>query len=211
MTNPREVRYASKIDIGMEYNSSNFTDPRFNTQGQKLAFAGGAPLGNGSNTEIYAQVRQTVWRPDPSKERSVEVFGGVLWDVSGHALVQNYFEAGVVSHGTFPGRDNDSLGFLFTHFLFNHRQTGAVNDRIAAAGLSGNVANTSQIIELNYGLSIAPGIQIKPYADMTFHPDQNLFNVPVPKPNVNYAFATGFQLSVLLNPALGLPSFFRDN
>ena len=211
VTNASDVRYPTKIDVGMEYDSSNFADPRFNSLGQKLAFAGGTPRGNGSTTSVYAQVRQMVWRPDPSKPRGIEVFGGVLADTGSAAVVQNYFEAGLVSHGTFDSRPNDSLGFLFTQFLFNHRFTGAVNDRIAAAGLQGNVANTSQIIELNYGLAIAPGIEVKPFVDMTFHPDQNLFNVPVPKPGVNYAFATGAQISVLLNPALGLPSFFRDN
>jgi porin len=87
----------------------------------------------------------------------------VLFNTSGRGLIQNYFELGLVQHGTFPGRPNDTVGLLFLDFLYNHRATGAVNDRIAAAGLSGNVSNTSQIIELNYGLEVAPGIQVQPF------------------------------------------------
>ncbi len=125
--------------------------------------------------------------------------------------MQNYFELGLVQHGPFPGRPNDTFGVPLTEFLFNGRAAGAVNDRIAAAGLSGNIARTEQILELNYGFEFAPGIQIKPYTDFTFHPDQNLFDVSVPNPRVHYAWAVGAQLSVLFNQAFGLPSFFRAN
>ena len=152
-----------------------------------------------------------IWRPDPSKPQGLTAFAGLLVNTSGRALIQNYFELGLVQHGTFPSRPNDLAGLLFLNFMYNPRATGAVNDRIAAAGLFGNVSNVSQIVELNYGFEVAPGVQIKPYTDFTFHPDQNLFNVPVPNPKVHYAWAVGAQLSVLLNPLLGLPSFFRAN
>lgn len=139
------------------------------------------------------------------------MFVGGLLDTSGHAFVQNYFEAGLVTHGTFPSRPFDSAGLLFTEFLFNGRQTGAVNDRIAAAGLFGNVSRTAQLIELNYGVAVAPGIEFKPFTDFTFHPDQNIFDISVPNPRVHYAWAVGGQFSILFNIATGLRSFFRDN
>ncbi len=210
-TSPKEERYSRTIDVGFFHDTSDFADPRYNTTGGKLAFVGGTPASDGGNSGVYAQYRQMIWRPDASKPQGVEMFLGALFDVSGRSFVQNYFEAGLVSHGTFPSRPNDSAGLLLTQFLFNPRQTGAVNDKIAAAGLSGNVTRSSQLVEVNYGFSIAPGIEFKPFTDFTFHPDQNLFNVPVPNPSVHYAWAVGGQFSILLNPALGLPSFFRNN
>lgn len=211
VTEPTEERYARKYDIGFYYDTSDFQDFQYNTLGQKLAFSGGTPAVHNGQSVIYAQVRQMIWRPDPSKPQGLTAFAGLLVNTSGRALIQNYFELGLVQHGTFPSRPNDSAGLLFLNFMYNPRATGAVNDRIAAAGLFGNVSNVSQIIELNYGFELAPGLEIKPYTDFTFHPDQNLFNVPVPNPKVHYAWAVGAQLSVLLNPLLGLPSFFRAN
>lgn len=210
-TSASDVRYPTKVDVGFYHDTSNFTDPRYNTTGGKLAFSGGTPANFGSSTGVYAQYRQMVWRPDPAKPQGVDVFAGALLDTSGHAFVQNYFEAGLVTHGTFPSRPFDSAGLLFTEFLFNGRQTGAVNDRIAAAGLFGNVSRTAQLIELNYGLAVAPGIEFKPFTDFTFHPDQNIFDISVPNPRVHYAWAVGGQFSILFNIATGLPSFFRDN
>ena len=212
VTNPADVRYPTRIDVGFYHDTSNFTDPQVQHE-----TAASSPLLEarrritGRAPRVYAQLRQMIYRPDRTKPQGVDAFVGALFDASGHAFVQNYFEAGLVSHGTFPSRPFDSAGLLFTEFLFNGRQTGSVNDRIAAAGLFGNTTRTSQLIELNYGFAIAPGVEIKPFTDFTFHPDQNIFDIPVPDPKVHYAWAAGAQFSILLNPALGLPSFFRDN
>ncbi len=155
-------------------------------------------------------MQKTVWRPDPTQPQGLTLFAGLQINTSGRAVVQNYFAAGGVLHGTFPGRPSDTIGVAFQDYTFNPRQTGHVNDLIAAQGLFGNVSGTEQIVEVNYGLQVAPGIQFKPYASYTWHPDQNLFDV-TPNPRVHYALAAGVQLSVLLNDATGLPSFFRAN
>ncbi len=210
VTAPEAVRYPAKYDIGFTYNSSNFPDARYNTAGQSFVQFGGAPANTGSVTTIYAQAQKMVWRPDPAKPQGLTVFGGLQINTSGRAVVQNYFTVGAVLHGTFPSRPNDTVGVAFQDYLFNHRQTGHLNDVIAAEGLSGNVANTEQNLEVNYGLEVAPGLQFKPYTSFTWHPDQNLFDV-TPNPRVHYAWAAGVQLSVLLNEATGLPSFFRAN
>jgi porin len=210
LSTPEQTRYPAKYDIGFTYDSSDFTDPRYNTAGGNLSRLGGTPASDGAITTIYAQAQKMVWRPDPAKPQGLTLFGGLQVNTSGRALVQSYFMAGAVLHGTFPGRPSDTIGVIGQHYLFNHRQTGHLNDVIAAQGLSGNVSNTEQEIEVNYGLEVAPGIQFKPYTSFTFHPDQNLFDV-TPNPRVHYAFAAGVQLSVLLNEATGLPSFFRAN
>lgn len=186
ITQPSDVRYPGKYDVGFYYDTSNFPDAQYNTLGQKLAFAGGTPANDGSRTVVYGEVTQMVWRPDPSKPQGLNVFAGALFNTSGRAPVQAYFQVGLVERGTFPSRPNDTVAFLFLHGLFNHRFTGALDDRIAVAGLSGNISNTQQVIELNYGLELARGLQIEPYTDFTFHPDQALYAI---------AHATGHPMS----------------
>jgi porin len=125
--------------------------------------------------------------------------------------VQSYFEAGLVANGLVPGRPNDSIGLDFLQFQFNHRYTGLVTQEFSNEGYVGrNDSNQSELVELNYGFGVAPGVTVKPYAQYTFHPDQNIYTIASPKPGVNYAFATGVQLFVLVGPALGLPGFFRE-
>lgn len=208
--NARTTRYAGKYDIGFTYDSSNFADPRYNTQGQLLAFAGGTPANLGSTTSIYLQAQKIVWRPDASKPQGLTLFGSAQFGVTGHPFVQSYVQLGAVLHGTFPGRPNDILGVDFQQNVFDGRQTGHVNDLIAAQGLGGTIANAAQILEVNYALALAPGIQMKPYTAYFFHPDQNLYDV-APNPRITYAWAVGVQFSVLFNQALGLPGFFRPD
>ena len=211
LTAPERVRHPTKFDIGFTYDSSNFADPRYNSAGLNLTrLNSGAPAGDGAITTIYAQAQKVVWRPGPAKLQDLTVFGGLQINTSGHALVQNYFMAGAVLHGTFPGRPNDTVGVLAQTYLFNHCQTGHLDNVIAAEGLTGHVSNTEQEIEVNHGLEVAPGIQFKPYANYAFHPDQNLFDV-TPNPRVRYALGAGVQLSILLNQVTGLLSFFRAN
>jgi porin len=211
MTGGAEPRYPLKIDVGFYHDTSNFADPRYNVAGGKLAFSGGTPANDGSSSGVYAQYRQVIWRPGIGTARSIQFFTGTLIDTSGRSFVQNYIEAGLVAHGIFSGRPNDSAGLLFTEFKFNPRQTGALDDRIAAAGRAGNMAGTAQLVELNYGFALAPGIQLKPFTDLTFHPDQNLFDIALPDPKVQFAWAVGCQISVPFAPALGLPSLFRKD
>jgi porin len=175
-----------------------------------LAFAGGTPANAGSTTSIYLQAQKVVWRPDASKPQGLTLFGSAQFATSGHPFVQSFFQLGAVLHGTFPGRPNDVFAVDFQHNLFNHRTSGRVNDLIAAQGLSGTIANSEQILEVNYSLELAPGIRAKPYTAYFFHPDQNLFNV-APNPKITYAWAVGVQFSVLFNTAFGLPGFFRPN
>jgi hypothetical protein len=91
---------------------------------------------------------------------------------------------GAVLHGTFPGRPNDIAGIDFQQNLFNPRVTGFVDDEIAAEGLKGHVSSQDEILEVNYSLKLAPGLQMKPYTAYTWHPDQDLFDVE-PDPRCN--------------------------
>jgi porin len=204
------TRYAGRYDIGFTYDSSNFADERYNTQGGLLAYSGGTPMSDGSASTIYLQAEKMVWRPDPSKPQGLSLFASAQFATSGHPLVQSFYQVGAVLHGTFPGRPNDIAAIDFQANIFNPRASGYVNDEIAAQGLSGNVPNDEELLETNYSVELAPGIQIKPYAIYIFHPDQNLFDV-TPNPKVTYAFETGLRLTIALNDVLGLPKFFRPD
>ena len=130
----KSVPYAGKYDIGFTYDSTDFTDARYNTQGQPLALFGGTPGTDGPASTIYLQAQKIVWRPDASKPQGLSLFASAEFATSGHPLVSSYIQVGAVLHGTFPGRPNDIAGIDFQQNIFNHRATGYVNDEIAAQG-----------------------------------------------------------------------------
>jgi hypothetical protein len=107
-----------------------------------------------------------------------DLFASAQFATSGHPLVNS---------------PNDIAAIDFPN-ISNPQASEYVNDEIAAQGLSGNVPNDGEILETNYSLELAQGIQIKPYAIYIFHPDQNLFDVS-PNPKMTYAFETGLRLT----------------
>jgi porin len=207
---PKTSRYAGKYDIGFTYDSTDFSDPRYNTRGQYLAFSGGAPMSDGSASTVYLQAQKVIWRPDASKPQGLSVFASAQFATSGKPLVQSFYQFGAVLHGTFPGRPNDIAGIDFQQNLFNRRAIGFVDDEIAAEGMHGHVSDDEEILEVNYSVQLAPGIQLKPYTAYTFHPDQDLYDV-APNPNNTYAWAVGVQFSVQFNQAFGLQSYYRPD
>jgi len=185
-----------RYDVGFYYDSSNFADARYNATGGKLAFAGGNPALDGAQSVIYLQAQQVLWRDGPAKAaRRLWGFAAGQFAVEGHAPVTAYYQIGAVMQGTFPGRPHDTAGISAAYYVFNPRVTGALDDTITAHGGAGHMSNTEEIFEANYGIALWHGIALKPYIDVTLNPDQFLFDIPVPNPNIRHAVAVGTQLN----------------
>ncbi len=184
--------YPGRYVVGYYYDSSQFADPRYNTTGGRLAISGGQPANDGGRSSIYLQAEKVLWRGGPDADaRKLWGFAGAMFGVGGHSPVQSYYQLGLVMQGTLPSRPHDTAGLLATFYTFDPRVTGVTNDAIAAAGGSGHMSRTETILEANYGISIGHGISVKPYVDLTLNPDQALFDIAVPNPNIRYALAVG--------------------
>jgi len=152
-TEKSDALYPGRYDLGFYYDSSGFSDARYNARGGSLAAVGGVPGVDGPHKVIYAQAERVMWRSSDAKDaRRLWGFAGVQFGISGRAPVQAYYQLGLVMQGTFKDRPKDSAGFLATYYVFNPRVTGATNDAIAAAGRTGHMSNSESIFEANYGI-----------------------------------------------------------
>lgn len=185
-----------RYDAGFYYDSSNFADARYNATGGRLAFTGGSPARDGAQSVVYLQAEQVLWRDGAAKgARRLWGFAAGQFAVEGHAPVASYYQLGAVMQGTFPGRPHDTAGISAAYYVFNQRVTGSLNDVIAANGGTGHMSNTEAVFEVNYGIALGHGITLKPYIDLTLNPDQFLFDVPSPNPNIRHALAVGTRLN----------------
>jgi porin len=80
------------------------------------------------------------------------------------ALVTWFGEAGVLRHGTFPGRDGDSIALGFA--------VAAINNQLLEFERAHNVPGTAQefVTELNYGVAAAPWWVVRPGVQYVWHP-----------------------------------------
>ena len=83
-----------------------------------------------------------------------------------------YFKAGFVKRGTFPGRDKDTVAFVYTEQHYSH---DAIEDQFILRNLnegSGRPASMQAMMELSYGIHVNDNIRIQPNIHYIVNPDQ---------------------------------------
>jgi porin len=187
-----------KYDIGGYYDTGSYTVP---------SATGETDLNRRGRTAFYAQAEQTVWRPDPKTNRSVTLFGGVLAATGGYAVYPLSVYAGTYVRGPFVSRPHDAVGFEATYVTINKSAEGQVIETYDSLGLVAPDHPKQGILEANYHVAIAPGVQVVPDAQYVVHPDQIGFSPP--RRGVDHAFIVGVQVVIDLGQTLGLPQWVR--
>lgn len=112
----------------------------------------------------WALADQTIERDAGSRTRGTVVFAALEWGDKATALVNWYGEAGLVRHGTFSGRDQDTLAFGFAAASLNG-SLQAVEQRIGAP-----TSVEEYVAETNYGYQAAPWLSLRPGLQYIWHP-----------------------------------------
>jgi porin len=194
------ARYPFKYAVGGYYDTGRFTLP---------PASGPTDLNRRGRTGFYAEMRQTVWRPDPSTNRSLMLFGGVLAATGGFQDYPLSVYAGAYQRGPFSSRPNDALGFEASFVTINEKAQGQVIDTFHSLGLTAPNHANEWVFEVNYRIAIALGVDLLPVAQYVVHPDAIGFNTP--RPGVGHAFVVGAQVSINVGEMLGLPHWIRLN
>jgi porin len=89
------------------------------------------------------------------------------------ALLRAFLDAGIVQHGTFSGRDHDtiSLGYAYGNINPNLRSFEVALDQ---AGYSVPVNTQEQIGELNYDVQMRPWLSLRPGVQYVWRPSGNI-------------------------------------
>lgn len=202
-----EEGYNGRYDIGFYDDTSAVDDFQYSADGKKLAFTHDRPRQYHQQNGIYVQFEQKVWAPKKAQSQGTTLFGGMVFDTSGHSLQQNYFLLGIVQYGTFSGRDNDYFAMKVSSHTFNGRAIGYLNDTLLVNGQGGQISRSEQVMEVDYSFECMDGVRFQPFVAMVFHPDQLVYNLPSPKRDVTFSFSGGVQFSIVLAQAMGLPGF----
>jgi porin len=158
--------------IGAYYDTSRATAPLQNLPGRNVpvvtmqSFSG--------RYGFYVTAAQTLWRvagDTPGDTRSFSVFGAVDVGDPQTSLYRVYAEVGAVLKGTFPGRDDDTIGFAVTDTEVNQsraeEESMLLSDGVAITG-----TQTREVaFELNYAAAVYRGVSIEPGVQVVLHPD----------------------------------------
>jgi porin len=85
------------------------------------------------------------------------------------SLLSTTFDIGIVRHGTFPRRPNDSVAVAFASDDYNVRLQ-KLEATLQSEGFAVPSTVQDQVIELNYGVQATPWFTIRPGLQYVIHP-----------------------------------------
>jgi porin len=105
-------------------------------------------------------------------ERGTAIYAAYNFGDAQTALLKDFFDAGIVQHGTFPGRDHDTfaIGYAYGNINPNLR---AFEASLNAIGFNVPVNGQEQIAEVNYGLQLRPWLSLRPGIQYVWRPSGN--------------------------------------
>ena len=195
------ARYPSHYAIGGYNDNSSYTEPS--------ATLGGRAETRTGRSAAWVMLQQTVWRPDPSTNRSLELFAQAYIATGGYQQYSQTFVVGGLVRAPFPSRPNDTFGFIAYDYTLNQRAVENENNFIASRGIRGTIKAAQFNLQLNYGIHLAPGIVLKPDIEYDINPDQ--LNSPSPNPRIHDALVVGAQFSINVADALGMVPWVRSH
>jgi porin len=149
--------------IGGYYDSSDTADlgDAFSPSQQTLAGRWG----------LYVLADQMLWREASGSDRGLTVFGVFVYAQPGAALIQYFWEAGLLYRGTFRGRDQDTIGLAVNQSRISSKLVSAEKAENRAIPGAAVVQSAETDIELNYRVQVAPWLAVMPNLQLVVRPN----------------------------------------
>jgi len=154
--------YDTSVAAGTQSNLSNFVPPN------SPALSTAVPTYRGQSGE-WLLVDRLVSGSSAPNARGVAIFGTYAYGDSQTALISNFAYAGVVVHGTFANRPNDTVAFGWSYFDVNPRLR-EFEYQLQSGGYTVPTNGIEQDLELNYGIDIAPWAFFRPAIQYVINP-----------------------------------------
>jgi porin len=187
--------------VGLWYDTESFSDQRIGTDGLSLASlaSNGMPLQHRGDYSLYAVADQMIWRKASDPNKSVSIFGRVLYTPEADRnLVDFSLNAGIILHEPIVNRADDtlSLGMGYGHL------SGAASayDRDLAALAHGSfspIRSGETYIEATYQYQMHPWWQLQPDIQYVVNPGGGIVNPGDPGKRVGDEFIMGVRTNIL--------------
>lgn len=159
--------------LGVWYDSEQFADVRYGTDGLPLA----DPASNGDarlhygNLGIYGVADQMIWRSSRDPNRTLLAFARVMGTpFADRNLISFSANLGLTLKDPFPYRTDDTLGVGLGFARVSPSQFAADGDIAALQGAYNQRRTSETFVEVTYQRQITPWLQIQPDIQYVFNP-----------------------------------------
>jgi len=88
------------------------------------------------------------------------------------ALITNFYDAGILQHGVFPGRPSDTLALGYAIASFNPRLR-TLEQSLQAVNPAVPITGSESMLELNYTVQVKPWLTLQPGVQYVMDPSGN--------------------------------------
>ena len=174
---PTEIDWTPKFRNGLAgiykagvwFTTANHADVVLNTRGQLLPIAGGTPLMRGGMVGFYASLRQQLIKPRADGTGGLVLFANAAINDKRTTKLDRKFVLGFLASSPLPGRRQDEIGFTIGTVHVNNRLTRAY-EQLSSQSAGVEVPRAELAGELFYGISLLPGIIVRPNIQLYHHP-----------------------------------------
>jgi porin len=186
--------------VGAWYNSANFNDQRYDNTGLSLAApaSNGTPLARHGNYGVYATADQMIWLDPEESDRSINVFGRVLWaPQADRNLVTFSMNAGVTFHEPFIHRDNDTFSIGMGYSRVSSAAAALDRDTAVFSGTFVPRRGGETYFEMSYQYQVFPWWQLQPDLQYVINPGGGVANPDDPSKRIGNEFILGLRTTIL--------------
>jgi porin len=117
----------------------------------------------------YVQMDHTIGGGSGPGQNGTALFAAIEYSDPQTSLISSMFDIGVVHHGTFPGRNNDTIAAGFATDNYNVRLQ-RLEATLQSEGYAVPSTVQDQVVELNYGLQATSWFTLRPGLQYVIHP-----------------------------------------
>ncbi len=165
--------------LGAWYDSQNFADQQFDTNGLPLAssVSNGNPLQHRGTFSVYAVGDQVIWRSGEEAEQTLSAFTRIMGAPPDENFISLGLNAGLTLKDPIEGRDDDTAGIGMGFAKVSDRTADADRDvALFSGGTPSFVRSSETFVEATYQIQVFPWWQVQPDFQYIFNPGGGIAN-----------------------------------
>jgi porin len=197
----RNGNYDGSVRVGGYYDTSNMAGAQSNLSSfvapSNPALTVYVPTYRGQSG-AWVLVDRLISGSSAPNARGVAIWGSYAYGDPQTAFISNFADAGIVVHGTFKNRPNDTIA-LGWYYLDVNPRLRAFEYQLQRQGYAVPTNGIEQDLELNYGIDIAPSVFFRPAIQYVINPagETGGYIYPGGAVGLHNAFVIGFNATYL--------------
>ena len=189
--------YPFELKAGAYVSTAPLADPYYNTLGLSRGLHGGTAREDSFVRDgIYVMGDRVIWRPDPDRPTSINVFGGIVQQLEEAEIMRQQIYAGFVWTAPSALRPKDTLGLSISEFELTPGERYFLRDARLKAGGSGTNAAHQIAYDLTYSVHLWRGVELMPSLQYIQHPDNSTITKTTTVPANLFVYGIGIRMDL---------------